>query len=130
MNRRVSRSGLILPLAFALAVGGLQVVRAGDDSGTKKHGPIPWTESLDGAKKVAAKDKKVMMVDFWAEWCSPCKQMLATTYKDKTVVERAKQFVPVLVNVDKQADVAKKYDVSAIPTVIFMDGKGKVLVRS
>jgi len=131
MHRSLFRFGMIGAAALTLAVGGLQAVRAGaEESAAKKHGPIPWTESLDGARKVAAKEKKVVMVDFWAEWCGPCKQMLATTYKDKTVVERAKKFVPVLVNVDKQQNLANKYSVESIPTVLFLDVKGKVLVRS
>src|SRR5205085_1442911 len=95
----------------------------------KAHGPIAWKESLDEAKKIAAKEKKVIFVDFWAEWCGPCKKMLATTYKDKDVVARSKKFVPVLLNYDKQKALADKYNISAIPAVIFMDAKGKVLAQ-
>jgi thioredoxin len=129
MTKTMQRFGLLAVGVLAIAGSTVRPLRAEEDV-AKKHGPIAWTESLPNAQKQAVKDKKVVMVDFWAEWCGPCKQMLATTYKDKAVVTQSKKFVPVLVDVDKQASLAKKYNVEAIPTVIFMDGKGKVLGRS
>ena len=128
---RRSLFGLALGAAALALFSGVQTQAfPGKDDAAKAHGPIAWTESLPNAMKSASKDKKVIMVDFWATWCGPCKQMLATTYKDKAVVEKAKQFVPVLVDVDKQGALAKKYGVEAIPTVIFLDGKGNVLGKS
>jgi thiol-disulfide isomerase/thioredoxin len=114
----VSLAALLAPAA----------TRAGDESGM--HGPIPWTESLDAAKKTAAQQKKVILVDFWATWCGPCRQMLKTTYQDKQVVARAKQFVPVLVNFDKSPAIVKQYKIGQIPVVLFLDAKGNVLKRA
>jgi thioredoxin 1 len=120
--------GFLASAAFALSL--CSVLPARSDDAAKTHGPIAWTESLAGAMKTAARDRKVVMVDFWAEWCGPCKMMLATTYKDKAVVAKSKQFVPVLINVDKQAAIAQKYGIQAIPTIIFLDSKGNILSRS
>ncbi len=106
-----------------------QVARAREDA-AKAHGPIAWTESLDDAKKTAAKEHKIIFVDFWAPWCGPCKQMLKTTYQDKAVVERSKQFVPVLVNYDNQTALIKKYRIGTIPVVMFLDSKGNVLKKT
>jgi thiol:disulfide interchange protein len=133
-TRIVARIGLSVAAAALLLAGFAPLGRAGGPTtatGISKYGPIAWTSSLELAQKKAAREKKVVLVDFTAEWCGPCKQMLATTYKDKAVVARAaKQFVPVLIDVDKQPKLAQKYNVSAIPTVLFLDGSGKVLHRS
>src|SRR5579871_4784311 len=129
MLKRVFHLALAGVAALALMSTGVKTLHA-EESAAKAHGPIAWKESLAEAQKIAAKEKKVIFIDFWAEWCGPCKQMLATTYKDKQVVSRSKQFVPVLINIDNHQDLAKKYSIEAIPTVIFMDAKGKVLTRS
>jgi thiol:disulfide interchange protein len=103
---------------------------AGAQDAAKDHGPIAWKDSLDEAKKIAVKEKKIILMDFWAPWCGPCKQMLKTTYQDKDVVERSKKFVPLLVNFDKQPDLVKKYQIGTIPQVFFLDAAGKVLKKT
>ena len=118
-------------LAVTVVMSGAAIYSAqADESAAKKHGPIAWVEKLDEAKKIAAKEKKIVFMDFYADWCGPCKQMLATTYKNPDVVARSKKFVPALINVDKNKELAEKYQISAIPAVLFLDGKGKVIVRS
>jgi len=46
------------------------------------------------------------------------------------VVARIKDFVPVLVDVDKQSALARKYGVEAIPNAVFLDAKGNVVQRA
>jgi len=64
----------------------------------------------------------IAMVDFWAEWCGPCKmagpvvEELANEYKDKALVGK--------VDVDAEPELASKYGVMSIPTVVlFRDGQ-------
>lgn len=68
-----------------------------------------------------ATDKDVL-VDFFADWCGPCK-MLAPVI-DEIAEERADTLTVGKVNVDDQPELAVRFGISSIPTVIlFRDGK-------
>ena len=128
MKHNLFRTGMVLALAvLSISIGRLTWAR-GQTFPDQVHGSIAWIDSLEKARERAIKEKKPILVDFYAAWCGPCQLMLKTTYKDKTVAARAKKFIPVLINVDKQPQVAEKYGISAIPTVVFLDGEGKILM--
>lgn len=97
---------------------------------SNKYGDVPWVRSLAEAKKKAAKARKPIMADYYADWCPPCRAMFASTYTDKRVVERAKRFVPALVNIDKYPKDAERARVEGVPTLVFYDHRGTELLRA
>ena len=63
-----------------------------------------------------------VLVDFWAEWCGPCKQI--GPILDEVAGEMKGKLTIAKVNIDKNPETPQKYGVRGIPTLIlFKDGK-------
>jgi len=67
----------------------------------------------------------IVILDFWAEWCGPCKQFAPTF---EAVSEKHPDIVFAKVNVEEQQDLAGMFQVRSIPTLVFM--REKIVVFS
>lgn len=80
----------------------------------------------------AAGEGKLIFLEFWANYCTPCKVMEEYTYTNPSVIERMNGgYVPVKVNIQSfdGFDLKNQYKVTVLPTIIVLDSKGRPVAR-
>lgn len=112
---------------FFLIIISIVLVTLSLCSPRQKVPAIDWSYDLDSALTIAAQSQKPLMIDFMATWCPPCKAMEETTFVDPAVIAKSKKFVTVRIDVDKQSEIANKYNGNArkyggvgIPNLLFI----------
>ena len=96
------------------------------------HNGIKWGNNLDSAFAIASNSNKLIMIDFMAEWCPPCKEMDKNTFSNKNIIKKSNEFILVRIDVDKQQNIAEQYNGNArkyggigIPNILFLDKEKK-----
>ena len=87
-----------------------------------------WENSYETAQKIALSTNRFLLVDFFANWCGPCKEMDKNSWSNEEVKLLTQDFVLLKVDIDFNKDLANKYSVSSIPNIFILDGNGKKLI--
>lgn len=95
---------------------------------TAKLETLPTGFALLDESLAKAKDwNKLLVLDFNAEWCLPCRRMEKTTLVDRRVVELLKQVVFVRLDTDQHTDIAQQLGVVGLPDIRFVAPDGRML---
>ena len=96
----------------------------------KEHQEINW-ETFDYKLLAQAKtDGNPVILDFYADWCIPCKELDHNTFTDEEVVELSKEFVVLKVDLTHGSDQLTKdlkmdFGVKGVPTIVFIGENGE-----
>jgi thioredoxin:protein disulfide reductase len=90
---------------------------------------MTWEKYHAGILEEASAAGQPAILDFYADWCIPCHELDQFTYSDPKVSAMLKSFRRIKVNAtsadtEEIRDVARRFDVFGVPTVIFLDEKG------
>ncbi|GAA3785612.1 hypothetical protein GCM10022271_17660 [Corallibacter vietnamensis] len=88
-----------------------------------------WLHSFEEAKKLAIATNKLVLVDFWATWCGPCKRMDSESWSKEDVQVLMDNYIPVKIDIDRNRGIAQQYGVNGIPFIFILDGNGKVVFK-
>ena len=114
-----------LGLAILLLIGGVWFAIP------KKHGPeLRWDKYDAKAFAAARAANKPVVIDFYADWCLPCKELDEKTFTDPAVAAELNRFVRVKADLTAADDpttkqLTKQYAILGVPTLVFLDANGQ-----
>jgi thiol:disulfide interchange protein DsbD len=123
-------SRLAKGLGVALLVGAVVYASGAADARSRQRSgeAFAWRHDEAGALALAHAQGRPVILDFWADWCTACKELDQLAWANPAVREEASRFVAVKVDgtddsPEFQALLAK-YGVVGMPTVVFIDARG------
>jgi thiol:disulfide interchange protein len=97
--------------------------------------PAPKTEvggdawimnDLEEGKRLAKSESKLVLVYFWAVWCTLCVKMDEETWPDPKVRQLIKKYyVPVKIDADEEPKLLDEFNVAGLPTIVILDKNGR-----
>jgi thiol:disulfide interchange protein DsbD len=90
---------------------------------------IAWEDYAEERVAKAKEQSRPVMIDFWAEWCLPCKELDRVTFPQPEVVEASRGFLMLKVDLTSARNpeavrLKKKFEVRGVPTLVFLRPDG------
>jgi thiol:disulfide interchange protein DsbD len=115
---RIACAAILLTVGVAFAIP-----RTTDASG------LTW-QQYEQANVLAASQRQPVVIDFFADWCIPCKELDAKTFSDKAVAQELGRFKRVKADLTlpddpKTRELTQRYHIVGVPTIVFLDSNGQ-----
>lgn len=103
--------------------------RLGEEGATFSN-EINWRAYSPQAIDLAQQQGKPMMIDFYADWCIPCKELDKFTFTDPQVIEKSQNFIMVKADLTKSGSpeveqLKEEYKIKGVPTLVFVDSNNQ-----
>ncbi|MFA5806076.1 MAG: protein-disulfide reductase DsbD [Melioribacteraceae bacterium] len=120
----------IFKIVFSLIVIGVSIYALIPS----KHLEPEWQKFSEDKYEQSLKNNERMVVDFYADWCIPCKELDALTFSDPRVLERLEKFTSYKVDMtktlsDETEALRIKFKIVGMPTVLIINAKGEEVER-
>lgn len=95
---------------------------------------IPWQEYSENIIPATLENSDGMIIDFYADWCIPCKELDATTFSDQRVIDAASNFHTFKADMTQSLSpeveaLREKYKILGVPTVLIINSDGQEIHR-
>ncbi|MEA3499520.1 MAG: protein-disulfide reductase DsbD [Candidatus Marinimicrobia bacterium] len=111
-------------ISIIIIVTGVWLIKPANE----KVEELDWRKYSVENIQIADDEDKFVMIDFFADWCIPCKELDELTFSDKKVQEKLSQFILIKADLTKSSEqvdrLRKLYNIKGVPTIIFLDENG------
>lgn len=102
-------------------------------SATQNQVSIQWLPYSESILSLASREAKPVFIDFYADWCAPCKELDTNTFAAPEVIVRSKEFYMLKVDLTSAENLQsellrKKYQARGVPTLVFLGPDGQEFI--
>jgi len=100
----------------------------------KENPSLEWKKFSEVEYNNAIKQDEIIIMDFYADWCIPCKELDAVTFSNNEVINRTKDFTLLKVDMTKSISpevekLKQQFSIVGVPTILIIDSTGNEVKR-